>query len=503
MKAFTLWTTLLFVLLVLSMGCYAAEVYVSPSGTPQGPGTRQSPYDLITVLAGKAGVNPGDTVWLLGGVYDKADKIKVTLSGTPNKPIIVRQAPGQRATIFTGNMQVKGADVWYWGFEVRGLRGTPREKQNQTSLDVFGPRTKFINLTVHCGLMGYGFWTPAVDAEIYGNIIYDFGFPDKAGGRGHGHACYTQNERGTKRIVDNIMFAGHGWNQHNYTQKGKILGYHIEGNIFFSAGMASRPADPPKDNIFISAYAPADRYTVIDNIAYHPRSGGSRPNARFGTYKKDNGSIILKNNYFMGLRGMSIDRWKKVVATGNEVWAPGPILQVKLANGAAWGDWQVDGNTYHALLGESKFNGKKFGDYRKATGLDGASKLIPTVNGRPTGQRIFVRPNRYEPGRAHIAVFNWARKKTVKLDLSRTKLRKGRKFRIRNVQDLFGKPVAEGTYTGKHVTVPLMASPIAPDFDAFLVIPEESFGSFTARPDDPKPDWSKINWSQLKWKRGG
>ena len=62
--------------------------------------------------------------------------------------------------------------------------------------------------------MGFGFWEPAVDAEIYGCVIHDFGY--NAPDRGHGHAIYTQNLKGTKRLVDNIMFHGYGWNIHAY-----------------------------------------------------------------------------------------------------------------------------------------------------------------------------------------------------------------------------------------------------------------------------------------------
>ena len=77
-----------------------------------------------------------------------------------------------------------------------------------------------INLVIHRSSMGSGFWSPAVDAEQYGNLFFDFGCP--AEDRGHGHACYTQNETGTKRILDHIMFAGHGWNQRNYTEQSEV-----------------------------------------------------------------------------------------------------------------------------------------------------------------------------------------------------------------------------------------------------------------------------------------
>ena len=85
---------------------------------------------------------------------------------------------------------------------------------------------------------------PAVDAGHYGNLFFDFGC--SAEDRGYRHACYTQNKIGAKRMLDNIMFTGHGWNQHDYTKQAQITGHHIEGNILFRAGMVSSLATHPR-----------------------------------------------------------------------------------------------------------------------------------------------------------------------------------------------------------------------------------------------------------------
>jgi hypothetical protein len=474
---------------------------VSPNGTPQAAGTKDAPWDIVSALQGKRAVTPGDTVWLLGGVYvmpagpqSKKFEVECKLTGTAERPIVVRQALGQRATI-DGSIQIQGADTWYWGLEVRGTRGTDRDAGNNC-VNVHGPRTKMINMILHRGAMGSGFWSPAVDAEQYGNLIFDFGY--SAEDRGHGHACYTQNETGTKRIVDNMMFAGHGWNLHAYTQGGQIIGYHVEGNFFFCAGMASQPADAPKDNVLICGYAPGDRYTLVGNVAYQARTGGWRYNVRLDTYMKPpkvNGAAEVRDNYLMGYNGLALNRWLKITATGNEIWAPMSILTWQKGQGAKDEDWAIDRNIYHALGDEKKFNDKTFAEHRKESGFDGSSKLVATVNGRPTGTRVFVRPNRYEPGRAHVAVFNWDGKDAVELDLKGAGLKPGQKFQVHNVLDLYGKPVAQAVYDGKPLRVPMSRSPIAPDFDAFLVVPAESFASFQARGEEPKMDWAKWDWT--------
>ena len=176
-----------------------AEFYVSPNGKQKGTGTKEDPFDIVTALSGRKSVQPGDIVWLRGGIYTlpadpRTEKftIECRLKGTPEKPIIVRQMPGERATI-DGALTLAGSDTWYWGIEVRGTRDTTRAEGNDC-VTVVGPRTKMINLVIHRGSMGSGFWSPAVDAEQYGNLFFDFGYP--AEDRGHGHACYTQNETG-------------------------------------------------------------------------------------------------------------------------------------------------------------------------------------------------------------------------------------------------------------------------------------------------------------------
>ena len=481
----------------------AAEHYVSPDGKPDAAGTKASPWDIVSTLTGKQAVRPGDTVWLTGGVYVTPTEPKIKrfgiecrLKGTPDKPIIVRQAPGERATI-DGSLQIYGSDTWYRGFEVRGTRGTKRESGN-SCLNILGPRIKMINLIVHRGQMGSGFWTPSVDSEQYGCLFFDFGFWSPRKKRGGGHACYTQNATGTKRIVDNMMFAGYGWNFHAYTQSGQITGFHVEGNFVFSAGMGVAPTDAPKDNVIICGYPAADRITFRDNVVYHPRTGGWRYNVRLSTYKAvTNGAATVTGNTLVGYNGLALDRWLKMTATGNEIWAPMSILEWKKGKGAKEEDWIVDRNTYHALPDDAKFNGRTFAAHQ-ASGLDRNSRLLKTSNGRPTGTRAFVRPNRYEPGRAHVAVLSFDGLDAVEVDLKPAGLKSGAKYQIRNVLDLYGKPVAEGVYDGKPVSLPMMKSAVAPDFDAFLVIPAGSFGSFRARGDELKMAWTTRGWEKPK-----
>src|SRR5688572_6291075 len=79
-----------------SLAC-GGEFFVAPDGKADNDGTRESPWDLATALAHPAAVKPGDTIWLRGGTYGGGLTSK--LQGAPDKAIVVRQFPGERATI--------------------------------------------------------------------------------------------------------------------------------------------------------------------------------------------------------------------------------------------------------------------------------------------------------------------------------------------------------------------------------------------------------------------
>jgi hypothetical protein len=103
--------------------------------------------------------------------------------------------------------------------------------------------------------------------------------------------------------------------------------------------------------------------------------------------------------------------------------------------------------------------------------------LYPT-----TGDTSFVIPNKYESGRAHIAIYNWGKSDTVDVDLSKT-LAVGEMYRIRNAMNYYDDLPLEGTYQGGRLRLPMnaqrwtMAKPRAgtiaqttyPTFGAFIL----------------------------------
>jgi len=95
---------------------------------------------------------------------------------------------------------------------------------------------------------------------------------------------------------------------------------------------------------------------------------------------------------------------------------------------------------------------------------------------------VFVRPNLYAPGRAHIVVYNWGHAGAVPVDVAAV-LRSGDAYLVRSVQALFDPPLVSGVYTGGSITVPMSPRPppvpvglasspapaTLPEFDVFLL----------------------------------
>ena len=115
-----------------------------------------------------------------------------------------------------------------------------------------------------------------------------------------------------------------------------------------------------------------------------------------------------------------------------------------------------------------------FGGWQTATGVDKDSKV---VSGRPTGLWTFVRPNKYEAGRANMVIYNWDLKPTVSVDVSKV-LQPGDKYVVQDAENFYGPAVASGTYTGTPISVPMTGLPVAPTVGSFPVPPKHTAPEF-------------------------
>jgi hypothetical protein len=482
-----------FIVLTSLASVRAAEFHATPNGSSTGNGSLAQPWDLATALLAAEVVKPGDTVWIHEGTYRGGFESR--LNGRPDAPVIVRGVRGARVTIDltprdpqdSGLLLLRGADASYRDFEVTcnhpqretKIAGSWPADIRRGNVDVRGDRISAVNLVVHdCG-SGFGFWAEGEGGEISGCLIYNNGWrgPD----RGHGHGIYAQNARGTKRIVDNVVFHQFAYGIHVYgSEKASLKGFEIEGNIVFENGCLTRPGDHAP-GIMVGGGSAVERLAVRDNTVI---GGGIRLGYPWGTISED---VICTGNY---TESLVLRDFRKAIVNRNTVVASSTVVSLEgagqlLLAGLLWNDndyYVTDGRWGEtSVVEQSKSRGLSFTEWRTTTGLDAQSTF---TKGPPTKLRVIVRPNTHEPGRAHVAVLNPAKLPEVAVDLSQV-LKMGQRFRVVSVKDFYGPTILTGVYDGRPVPFPLKPittpTPVGmpnaqfpvtePAFAAFVVVP--------------------------------
>jgi hypothetical protein len=438
--------------------------YVSPEGSSRGAGTIESPLDLATALSTSSPARPGDTVWLRGGVY--RGSFDSYLTGTAAAPIIVRQMPGERAIIDSNdgtrdapdgalNLKAGSGYAWYWGFEVTNSHpkrdsadagAFPTDLYRANGVNVYASHVKLINLVIHDLENGLFVGSTERDVEVYGVISYYNGHDAPTMAWGHG--LYIQNGVTTEpRLVrDNIAASNFSHGLHSYAgADGGLNAIRFEGNIAFQNGVISRHR--LVRNLLLGGLTVAQGAVVTDNYSYYARPDGEN---NIGWTAGAPGAVVTGNRFIGGRSSL--------------VWGGPGVAST------------VSGNVFYGLVTPAAFTTRH------------ASNAYHG-NTRPSQLEYFVRPNLFEPGRAHIVIYNWPLQASVDVDLTAAHLRTGALYELRDVQDYFGPPVLTGVYDGKPLTVPmssrLPAHPVGnisaaqpsstlPEFGVFVLTPVQA-----------------------------
>ena len=466
-------TIALLVALVLASGGSSAPpagraYFAAPTGTAGGDGSERRPWDLATALAGgprtgKRHVQPGDTIWLRGGTYRGA--FRATVAGQAGSPVVVRQLAGERAVIDGAGakrttLYVAGDYTVFWGFELTNsdtVRTTasadvelrPNVVVNDAS------HTKYINLIVHDGGVGFYNEPKSLDVEVSGCILFNNGWqgPD----RGHGHGLYLKAFIGPLVARDNVIFNQYGYGIHAYTNAttGKLMNITLEGNVSFDNGtLATRRS--LSSNLLLGGadYAAGD--VVRDNVTYYaPELTGAGSNVQIGYKTLRNGDVIVERNYVVG---------------------GSPALD--------FGYWTAARVSNNTLIRTEASSGSLIA--KRDLGAVGQIWRDNAEHSAPAATKVIVRPNLYEPGRAHVTVINWGKDRAASVDVAGV-LAAGDRYEVRNVQDLFGAPVTSGTVSGSQISVPLRgvdapppvgratspAPKTGPAFDVFVIVKKD------------------------------
>jgi hypothetical protein len=434
--------------------------YVGPSGADSTAGTAADPWSLSFALQGGGDhVQPGDTIWLRGGTYHGS--FTSTLAGRPEAPIIVRQYPGERATL-DGNLIVFGHDAWFWGFEVVN---TDLASADVQAVDVKAPGAKLINLVIHdASGDGAGVWAEAPDAEVYGTLLYNNGRQGSAAGR-VAHGLYAQNSTGTKRLADNIVFQTFGYGFHCYTEGSYLRDFTLDGNVVFNNGLVTG------SNVLVGGDTPVERLTFTRNMSYQSAGVGNGV-IWLGRVGPTNSSSTVVDNYLVsGDPVLRIFSWSTLSVQNNTFVRETSGNMVEETG--SWSGMSFSGNTWYGTPGTvewlSDTAAMTYDQWRTSTGLAAGDTYRA---GRPGEQVVFVRPNQYQPGRANVVVYNWSHAGSVSVDLSAA-LKVGDRYEVRNAQQFFGPAVASGTYDGGTVSLPLTGVPPTPPLSGWPTSPDE------------------------------
>jgi len=456
-----------------------ADLYVAADGTPSGPGTLSKPYDLETALSGRAG-QAGDTFWLRGGTYSLGH-VNTRIHGASGRPITFRSMPGEQPRV-DGSFTVWDSQghVIFRDFEL--FNSAPERVSSQTrmgfkptdititaGIQAYAPNCHFINLVIH-DQTRHGIYVSQLSNGnlIYGCLIYNNGWraPDNA----EGHSLYIQGSSGSREVSDNILFNSAGVGMHAYDNGGQpLVGVIMEGNVAFNASVIQN-VRAYRDWV-IGTDAPS-RY--VDRIVFKNNLGYRRPGS--ATYEQVeigregvNGTLTMTDNYLpLGLR---MNTWTTATVTGNLFARRDTDYAVDLQQGtnalaATWNN-----NVYSSPVTTEGFRTNSttytFAEWQSATGFDESGT---NLGASLSGTKVFVRTNRFEPGRAHIVVYNWNNLGTVPVDVSAV-LSTGAGYEVRNAQDFFAAPVLKGTFNGQPLTLPMANLSVAAPLGEMLTPP--------------------------------
>ncbi len=316
--------------------------------------------------------------------------------------------------------------VWLWGLElITSDRESRALEPAQNAGWPTGPRggvevrnapgCRLINLIVHGTNGGVALWKGAEGCELYGCLIYGNGY--RASDRNHVHGIYTQNRVGRRFISDCIITTPYGDGQLPLQAYGSprawVNGYTVCGNIL---------------------YAPSQRKERL--LVGGQRDGGV-DNAVTGNYCYNVGIQL-------GYSGLG----NRHGAVADNVVFRGRITVQNYLDALLARNTVVDGRI-------------------RADGCGAVTERanrVYSASSPPALPLVRVLPNRYEPDRANVVIFNWRRQASVQVDAS-SLLRSGDRYALLSPESFHGKPILAGAYAGAPISVPMSG-----EFVAFVLM---------------------------------
>ena len=433
------------------------EFYVSPNG--EGDGTKENPMSLTDALNN---AEPGDLYWLMEGTYPGFYTLERT--GSQTNPIVFRSLPGKRAKL-EGALKIYGSHNWIWGLEVTDPNNTVPETIASDGIGLYGSGIHLINNIIHdlTEKSGIGGWDTGSGQVIYGNILY---------GNGGGspkvpkHNIYTQNnfsKHGTKFYVNNISVDSGkikegAYNFHAYGSGGFVTGMHVENCLFRNGRFLIGTT---------GTNMPATNNKVIGNYFFSGKHISNRVQFGYGHPAQ----FEFKNNYlaysgfwskaFWGEQGGNFIKPAPIILTGNTMiqmyWTylatsdgdqiPGvplfdsnDIWDNNVYQGRFMANISADGQNASVL------NLETWNEFTTKVGAKNWGINSTFTKTLPQKPKVILLPNEYEDGRVHLAIFNWGKVPSVKVDLS-TVVSSATPITVHRIRHEFDDPIFSGIYS--------------------------------------------------------
>jgi hypothetical protein len=534
---------LILLLSFLSLNSFAKGFYVSANASASGNGSFANPWQLQKAFNHPAELKPGDTVWIRGGIYLGVDTsgseswaFMCRTKGAPGAPIIFRNYKNERVTIdgrkayyYINLKEDSTYHTWFWGLEVTS---SSTSRYSKGTINSHAGDMKFINMILHEGSDGIDLWNGSGGSELYGCLIYNNGYD--VSGYGHGHGIYTQNENDKKiSIHNNMFFNTYAYGFKPWSTNNDIHNYDIQYNILFNGGACS-------DNYYPSSNT--EGYNRTHNLFITPNHiltvssvvSGTGGKARYivSSNSFDVGDIVRGN--FTGVSSIynvlqtvtAVDPFRKYFETdvnfvsgatasgyvqqparnlvikhnytysGNNVVRP-PVNNI--GDNAGTLDMILDSNVLtgqlrlNAALMSGKYSVKgnkiiagipaKYGNYLWGFLETTFPENSYYPNVPKTGLDYYITPNKYESGRAHVAIYNWGGLSSVQINISGIGLKQGDEYELINATDYYND-IISGVYPiNGIITVPMINHTFAPivGADKKQVSQFPKFGAFVIR----------------------
>lgn len=417
-----------------------------------GNGSVGSPY---TFDEAKSNAQAGKTFILNAGTYNNLNG-NFSFSGSQSYPVKFKCAPDAHVILdFVDDFFIYGTDIIFDGSD--GKLEVMTNAYADDAIDrflssayhdmgVIGARVKFINCLIH-DFGNVGYWSPAVGAEMYGNLVYNIG----RGNGSQGHPIYTQNNTGRKLINNNIFSQTFesGFVIHHYGSGQSILkGYTFDKNITIGGRWLSGSGGAKVEDLIISNNYLVNATHALMQIGLLGTVGEALHN-----------DFHILDNTFLDA-GLQVKQGENFEIKRNRYFTRGTaaIIINQTHDGIEVEDNEYN---YYETLPYNRYQYPAAGVYqtlaqwRSNTGFD-LNAVENEYDGGVPPDFVTVIPNEVRTDRASVVIANWSEASDVSVNLSEvTGLVNGTTYQLLNAQN--PEENFEFVHNGSPISVPMEA----------------------------------------------